>query len=126
MEVVKHNNVKLDCGVKLEMVFYVSKENKTVVARPGNGLETLVYVKLRKIFKGNITYFNFNTGIDRRIRLANEYYAKAVCQDEDVFDVEKGISIAEEKLKKKLNVAVVKRVQFVLYILKNCMVKELY
>ena len=101
--------------------FKIIPENKTVI---GEGLKYSIEKEVKANFTREELYIlPYDLKLDELVDDDNYVYSKAVCIEDDVFDKQKGIDIASEKLDLKNHLRMVRKYSRALRYMQSAMRK---
>nr|DAQ48192.1 MAG TPA: hypothetical protein [Bacteriophage sp.] len=103
--------MKLFNGVYVRVTHKIDRKNKVIMAR-AEDCEFLPSILEGKLVEGTgVSYVQFKESDHDKLFLNDEYTAKVRCVTGDEFDVEEGLKLVDEKLKKKLTRVILKRME---------------
>ena len=111
--------VKLNCGIEVPIKLIVKQDFNRVIALSNEKAMGVVFQYFRKKTGKYINRAYFSGHVSRRLTLNPEYKTVAVCDKEDYWNEEYGKQLAADKMKKKLDKVVEKRINYLTVVLRN-------
>jgi len=103
--------MKLFDGVFVRITHKIDRKNKVIMAKAEDCACLASVLELKLLEGSGLMYTAFKDSDYEKFFLKDEYTAKVRCVEGDEFDVEKGLDLVDEKLKKKLRRVTLKRLE---------------